>query len=115
MRRTPGAGPPVHLPRGVWTPHGCEARYGRHACVVVDNVVYALLPDASADGGRQRQLVEDITRQATHALRMSARAGLGSTVTGLAYVPRSRDDADHVLRSWTRTVAWPPSRTYDLG
>ncbi|MFC9219910.1 hypothetical protein ACFT8W_03710 [Streptomyces hygroscopicus] len=66
----------------------CEARYGRHACVVVDNVVHALLPDASADGGPQRQLVEDIiTRQATHALRMSVRAGLGSAVRGLAYVP----------------------------
>ncbi|MFM9370647.1 PucR family transcriptional regulator [Streptomyces sp. Da 82-17] len=75
----------------------CEARYGRHACVVVDHTVYALLPDTGADGGRQRRLIEDLTRQAAHALRTPVRAGLGGAVPGLADVARSRDDADRVL------------------
>ncbi|MFI7011837.1 PucR family transcriptional regulator [Streptomyces sp. NPDC050145] len=75
----------------------CEARYGRHACVVVDDTVYALLPEAGPDGGRQRRLIEDLTRQAALALRSPVRAGLGGAVTGLAEVARSRDDADRVL------------------
>ncbi|MDQ8708035.1 helix-turn-helix domain-containing protein [Streptomyces sp. LHD-70] len=75
----------------------CGARYGRHACVVIDHVVYALLPDAGQDGGRQRRLIEDIAGQATRALRIPVRAGLGGTVAGLADVARSRDDADRVL------------------
>ncbi|MCW7946345.1 transcriptional regulator [Streptomyces hygroscopicus] len=96
----------------------CEARYGRHACVLVDGVVYALLPvpvEAPREsGGRREQqapaaqrraqehrhlrLAEDIVRRAGRALRVPVRAGLGEVVPSLAGVRVSRDDADLVLR-----------------
>ncbi|WP_180687660.1 PucR family transcriptional regulator [Streptomyces gossypiisoli] len=90
----------------------CEARYGRHACVLVDGRVYALLPVAGmgvpparaeprawgSGGERHKRLVEDIVRRAGQALRVPVRAGLGDVVTDLAAVRGSRDDADLVLR-----------------
>ncbi|MGV9246636.1 PucR family transcriptional regulator [Streptomyces sp. NPDC003710] len=87
----------------------CEARYGRHACALVDGVVYALLPAPGLPGPRtagarrtheQRhlRLAEDIVRRAGQALRVPVRAGLGEVVPSLAGVPSSRDDADLVLR-----------------
>ncbi|GAB2764773.1 helix-turn-helix domain-containing protein [Streptomyces bullii] len=90
----------------------CAARYGRHACVLVDGRVYALLPVAGAavpaaraepgawgrGGQRHKRLAEDIVRRAAQALRMRVRAGLGDIVPDLAAVPGSRDDADLVLR-----------------
>jgi hypothetical protein len=77
----------------------CEARYGRHACVLVDGVVYALLPALGERGGaRHQRLAEDIVRRAGPALRVPVRAGLGDVVPGLAEVTASRADADLVLR-----------------
>ncbi|WP_349345419.1 PucR family transcriptional regulator [Streptomyces rapamycinicus] len=77
----------------------CEARYGRHACVLVDGVVYALLPVADGRAGeRQRRLAEDIVRRAGQALRVPVRAGLGDVVPEVAEVRGSREDADLVLR-----------------
>ncbi|AWI28439.1 PucR family transcriptional regulator [Streptomyces tirandamycinicus] len=90
----------------------CEARYGWHACVLVDGTVYALLPVAGAGapaaraepraGGsgaqRHRRLAEDIVRRAGRALRVPVRAGLGDVVADPAAVRGSRDDADLVLR-----------------
>ncbi|MEU0300455.1 helix-turn-helix domain-containing protein [Streptomyces sp. NPDC006175] len=77
----------------------CEARYGRHACVLVDGVVYALLPAADERGAhRHRQLAQDIVDRAEQALRMPVRAGLGAVVAGIAQAAGSRDDADLVLR-----------------
>ncbi|MEV8591574.1 helix-turn-helix domain-containing protein [Streptomyces sp. NPDC052012] len=77
----------------------CEARYGRHACVLVDGHVYALLPVTDERGGeRHRRLAEDIVRRAGQALRVPVRAGLGDVVPDLAAVRDSRDDADLVLR-----------------
>ncbi|WP_079151700.1 PucR family transcriptional regulator [Streptomyces sp. RTd22] len=80
----------------------CEARYGRQACVLVDGVVYALLPVAGERGGpageRQRRLAEDIVRRAGQALRVPVRAGLGEVVPDPAEIPGSREDADLVLR-----------------
>lgn len=77
----------------------CEARYGRHACVMVDGSVYALLPVAGERGGeRHKGFVEDIVRRAGQALRVPVRAGLGDVVPDLAAVRGSRDDADLVLR-----------------
>ncbi|GHG99171.1 transcriptional regulator [Streptomyces lanatus] len=76
----------------------CEARYGRHACVLVGGRVYALLPVAGERGGeRHKRLVEDIVRRAGRALRVPVRAGLGDVVADLAAVRGSRDDADLVL------------------
>ncbi|MFI0773674.1 PucR family transcriptional regulator [Streptomyces sp. NPDC021212] len=80
----------------------CEARYGRQACVLVDGVVYALLPVTGERGGpageRQRRLAEDIVRRAGQALRVPVRAGLGEVVPDPAEIPGSRADADLVLR-----------------
>ncbi|MFD7409168.1 PucR family transcriptional regulator [Streptomyces sp. NPDC059866] len=77
----------------------CEARYGRHACVLVDGSVYALLPVTGEHGGkRHKQLAEDVVRRASRALRVPVRAGLGDIVPDLAAVRGSRDDADLVLR-----------------
>ncbi|MEU9174091.1 helix-turn-helix domain-containing protein [Streptomyces sp. NPDC048420] len=73
----------------------CEARYGRHACVLVGGVVYALLP---APGARHRRLAEDIVARAGQSLRVPVRAGLGEVVAGLGEVAGSRADADLVLR-----------------
>lgn len=93
----------------------CEARYGRHAGVLVDGVVYALLPALGERGGARdstpagaprrrtgrhshKGLAEDIVGRAGQALRVPVRAGLGDVVAGLAEVRASRDDADLVLR-----------------
>ncbi|MFG2788817.1 PucR family transcriptional regulator [Streptomyces sp. NPDC048419] len=73
----------------------CEARYGRHACVLVDGVVYAVLP---APGARHRKLAEDIVGRAGQALRVSVRAALGELVAGPAQAAASRQDAELVLR-----------------
>ncbi|NNN37174.1 helix-turn-helix domain-containing protein [Streptomyces sp. S3(2020)] len=73
----------------------CEARYGRHACVLVDGVVYALLP---APGERHRRLAEDIVARAGQALRVPVRAALGEVVPDAGEVAASRADADLVLR-----------------
>ncbi|WP_430379450.1 PucR family transcriptional regulator [Streptomyces sp. B1-3] len=77
----------------------CEARYGRHACVLVDGVVYAVLPAVGEHGGdRHRRLAEHIVARAGQALRVPVRAGLGEVVAGLGEVAGSRADADLVLR-----------------
>ncbi|MEU6376977.1 helix-turn-helix domain-containing protein [Streptomyces sp. NPDC046909] len=77
----------------------CEARYGRHACVLVDGVVYALLPAPEERAGeRHRRLAEDIVARAGQALRVPVRAALGEVVAGLGEVTGSRADADLVLR-----------------
>ncbi|MFF7562677.1 PucR family transcriptional regulator [Streptomyces pseudovenezuelae] len=73
----------------------CEARYGRQACVLLDRVVYALLP---APGVRHRRLAEEIVARAGQALRVPVRAGLGEVVAGLGEAAGSRADADLVLR-----------------
>ncbi|WP_020139007.1 helix-turn-helix domain-containing protein [Streptomyces sp. 351MFTsu5.1] len=77
----------------------CEARYGRHACALVDGVVYAVLPAVGEHGGdRHRRLAEHIVARAGQALRVPVRAGLGEVVAGLGEVAGSRADADLVLR-----------------
>ncbi|MBO1337759.1 CdaR family transcriptional regulator [Streptomyces sp. VRA16 Mangrove soil] len=77
----------------------CEARYGRHACVLLDGVVYALLPASDERGAaRHKPLAQDIVERAKGALRTPVRAALGALVPGLARAVDSRDDADLVLR-----------------
>ncbi len=83
-----------------------RVRYGRHACVLVDRVVYALLPAPAERGtGRGRgheerhlRLAEDIVRRAEQALRVPVRASLGDVVPSAAGAVASRRDADVVLR-----------------
>ncbi|MFF2507646.1 PucR family transcriptional regulator [Streptomyces sp. NPDC058067] len=79
----------------------CQTRYGQHACVLLDGVVYALLPVVGAAdhaAGRHLRIAEDIVRRAEEALRLPVRAGLGHTAEGVAGVRDSRADADLVLR-----------------
>ncbi|MER5301789.1 helix-turn-helix domain-containing protein [Streptomyces lasiicapitis] len=88
----------------------CEARNGRHACVLLDGVVYALLSVPGARGPRERetvtvtvhqqhrQLAQDIVRRAGRSLRVPVRAALGGVVPDLSGVAASRADADVVLR-----------------
>ncbi|MFD5384864.1 PucR family transcriptional regulator [Streptomyces sp. NPDC127074] len=88
----------------------CEARHGQHGCVLLDGVVYALLPAPGKQGGehraqeqrtadrRHRQLAEDIVRRAGRSLRVPVRAALGEVVPDLGEVADSRADADLVLR-----------------
>lgn len=73
----------------------CEARYGRHACVLLDGVVYAVLP---GPGERHRGLAEDIVARAGRALRVPVRAALGELVPDADGLTDSRADADLVLR-----------------
>ncbi|MER6384911.1 helix-turn-helix domain-containing protein [Streptomyces sp. NPDC001250] len=73
----------------------CEARYGRHAGVLVDGVVYAVLP---GPGERHRRLAEDIVARAGQALRVPVRAALGEVVPDATGLADSRADADLVLR-----------------
>ncbi|MER6069366.1 helix-turn-helix domain-containing protein [Streptomyces sp. NPDC001817] len=73
----------------------CEARYGRHAGVLVDGVVYAVLP---GPGERHKKLAEDIVARAGQALRVPVRAALGEVVPDAAGLADSRADADLVLR-----------------
>ncbi|MEU3838888.1 helix-turn-helix domain-containing protein [Streptomyces sp. NPDC028635] len=73
----------------------CEARYGRHACVLLDGVVYALLP---GPGERHVKLAEDIVARAGQALRVPVRAALGEVVPEPGRAADSRADADLVLR-----------------
>ncbi|MBY8844016.1 CdaR family transcriptional regulator [Streptomyces sp. SP2-10] len=73
----------------------CEARYGRQACVLLDGVVYAVLP---GPGERHRRLAEDIVARAGRALRVPVRAALGELVPGGDGLTDSRADADLVLR-----------------
>ncbi len=88
----------------------CEGRYGRHACVLLDGVVYALLPASGNHAGehapqeqrtadrRHRRLAEDTVRQAARSLRVPVRAALGEVVPSPGGVADSRADADMVLR-----------------
>lgn len=73
----------------------CEARYGRHAGVLVDGAVYAVLP---GPGERHRRLAEDIVARAGQALRVPVRAALGEVVPDATGLADSRADADLVLR-----------------
>ncbi|MEU8027363.1 helix-turn-helix domain-containing protein [Streptomyces sp. NPDC049099] len=73
----------------------CEARYGRHAGVLVDGVVYAVLP---GPGERHKRLAEDIVARAGQALRVPVRAALGEVVPDAEGLTHSRADADLVLR-----------------
>ncbi|MFF7972838.1 helix-turn-helix domain-containing protein [Streptomyces sp. NPDC007905] len=79
----------------------CEARYGRHACVLLDGVVYAVLPAPGAReprGQGHRRLAEDIVGRAGQALRVPVRAALGEVVPDPGGLADSRADADLVLR-----------------
>ena len=77
-----------------------EAYRNRSAAVRLGRTIYVLLP--GPDPGRPPRLVElarDIVARALASLGTQLRAGVGSIVAGLREVPRSRDEADQVLRA----------------
>lgn len=77
----------------------CEAFRRRVAQVAIGRTIYALLPTPAA--GRAdgvHRLATDVVERARGALSVTVLAGIGSTVSGLAEVPRSRSQADQVLR-----------------
>lgn len=76
----------------------CESYRRQAACAVSGHRVYALVPGAGADGGDSAAaLAQAIVTRAGQALRVPLRAGVGSTVSGLAGVVASRREADEVL------------------
>lgn len=76
----------------------CESYRRQAACAVSGSRVYALVPALTTDGGdAAATLAEAIVARAGQALRVRLRAGVGSTVSGLAGVVESRREADRVL------------------
>jgi len=73
----------------------CEARYGRHGCVLIDGAVYALLPDAKSS---RVTPLREVARHARNSVRMPVLVGIGSVVPGLRHAARSRREADLTLR-----------------
>lgn len=73
----------------------------RAATALIARVVYALLP-VSGDPGLSlppvRELATGFVARATGVLRRPMVAGIGGHAPGLAAVPRSRSEADQVLR-----------------
>ncbi len=74
--------------------------YRRHAAaVVVDGIIYVLLPTpAESDHSRLMAFADHVAQRARTATRTPVRVGVGSTVTELRDLHHSRDDADEVLR-----------------
>lgn len=78
----------------------CEALGRRVSCIAVDRTIYALVPTPdSLKLSRLLSLARTIIDRAEGALRTKLRAGIGSTVASLRDTPRSRWEADQVLRS----------------
>lgn len=76
----------------------CESYRRQAACAAAGSRVYALLPTESESAGEPAvALARAIVDRAGQALRLPLRAGVGSTVTGLDVVGRSRREADEVL------------------
>lgn len=77
----------------------CEAFRRRASCVAMGGVVYAVLPLAKSKAPEAlKDLVQEILAHAESALRVTMRAGIGSTVTSVRDLPSARRDADQVLR-----------------
>ncbi|HET6352827.1 helix-turn-helix domain-containing protein [Streptomyces sp.] len=76
-----------------------ESMAPRSSCVVEGDVVYALLPlpDELPEAHGAVALARTVLDRAEASLRIRLRAGIGSAVTHLTEVPRSRQDADRVL------------------
>jgi DNA-binding PucR family transcriptional regulator len=76
----------------------CESYRRQAACAPSRGRVYALVPSEPEQGGEQLiALGQAIVDRAGQALRLTVRAGVGSTVAGLEEVAGSRREADEVL------------------
>ena len=76
----------------------CESYRRQAACAAAGARVYALLPTETDAGAEPAAaLARAIVDRAGQALRLPLRAAVGSTVSGLDVVDRSRREADEVL------------------
>lgn len=76
----------------------CEAFKHGTECVVIGNTVYALFTGiAEFESGGGQDLARRLVARAGTALRVVVRASVGSTVTSIGRISRSRHDADLVL------------------
>lgn len=77
-----------------------EAYRQRSAAVHVGQTIYVLLPGAdTAKTQRLLDVARDIVERSQESLGIALRAGIGSVVGHLRDVPRSRREADQVLRA----------------
>lgn len=77
----------------------CESFRRQVVCAASGRSICVLFPGMTeGSDGRLAALVKEITQQAADSLRISIRAGIGPTVSGLARAPASRADAERVLR-----------------
>jgi len=86
----------------------CEAYRRKAASVAVASTIYTLLPGPDdGDTGGLHRMARELVDRARESTKLILHAGIGSVVTGLDAVRRSRADADQVLRVLTseRTVA----------
>lgn len=78
----------------------CEGLHRRVSCVALDRTIYALLPSpAGITRARLSGVASEIIQRAEGSLRATLRAGIGSTVSHLREMPRSRWEADQALRT----------------
>jgi DNA-binding PucR family transcriptional regulator len=81
----------------------CEAFRRRVAQVSLGRTIYALLPSTpGADAAGVRRLATDVVERTAASLSVRVLAAIGSTVDHLGDVPRSRAEADRVLRVLAR-------------
>jgi DNA-binding PucR family transcriptional regulator len=77
-----------------------EAYRQRSAAVHLGQTIYVLLPGADpAKAQRLLDVARDIVERSKDSLGIALRAGIGSVVQHLREVPRSRREADQVLRA----------------
>lgn len=78
----------------------CEAHQSGTECVAIGTTVYALFFDAQLSEGQLigiEAMAARLVSRATLAMRIVLRASVGSRVTGVETISRSRRDADLVL------------------
>lgn len=78
----------------------CESFHRSSVCLTMGGITYAMAPlsVAAAPPGRLVRLADEVVSRANRSLHVTLQAGIGSVVAGLRQLPRSRHEADQVLR-----------------
>lgn len=83
----------------------CEAYRRRAAQVAIGRTIYALLPlDRAPSLEGVHRLVHGVLQRSSDVLSVEVLVGIGSVVPSLREVPRSRGEADQVLRVLSATT-----------
>jgi DNA-binding PucR family transcriptional regulator len=91
-----------------------EAFRNRSAAVQIGRTIYVLLPGADPERpGRLGDVARDIVGRAQSSLGAKLRGGIGSVVQHLSEVPRSRREADQVLRALAADADAPDVADFD--